>query len=91
MPASSGTEDAWIEAVHALHTGGADALGWSHMRWLEVLHDLYLLNAIVQSDSPAAAATLDVDWSAIEALVSILDVPPPSPRDARQPRFCTLH
>ena len=86
-----GTEDAWIEAVHALHTGGADALGWSHMRWLEVLHDLYLLNAIVQSDSPAAAATLDVDWSAIEALVSILDVPPPSPRDARQPRCCPLH
>ena len=45
-----------------------------------VRDDLYRLHhAIVQSDSAAAAAMVDIDWSAIEALVRILDVPPPSP------------
>ena len=36
-------------------------------------------HAIVQSDSAAAAAGSDVDWRAIEALMRILDDPPPSP------------
>ena len=74
------TEDALIEAELALQTGGAGALGWSATRWRAVLADLYRLHdAIVQSDSAAAAAMADVDWSAIEALVPILDVLPPSP------------
>ena len=73
------TDDALIEAEYALQTGSADALGWSNTRWREVLHDLYWLNAIVRSDSAAAAAMVDVDWRAIEALVRMLDVLPPSP------------
>ena len=74
------TENALIEAERALQTGGAGALGWSAMRWRAVLGDLDRLHvAIVQSDSAAAAAMVEVDWSAIEALVRILDIPPPSP------------
>ena len=74
------TEDALLEAELALQTGGAGALGWSSTRWRAVLADLYRLHhAIVRSDSAAAAARIDVDWSAIEALVPILDVSPPSP------------
>ena len=73
------TDDALIEAEYAHQTGSTDALGWSPTRWPEVLHDLYRLNAFVQSDSAAAAARLDADWPAIEALVRILDAPPPSP------------
>ena len=75
-----GTEDALLEAELALQTGGAGALGWSATRWRPVLADLQRLHdAIVQSDSAAAAAMIDVDWSAIEALARILEVPPPSP------------
>ena len=73
------TDDALIEAEHALQTGSADALGWSDTRWREMINDLYWLNAIVQLDSAAAAARVDVDWRAIEALVRILDAPPVSP------------
>ena len=73
-------EDALLEAELALQTGGAGALGWSATQWRPVRDDLYRLHhAIVQSNSAAAAAMVDVDWSAIEALVRILDVPPPSP------------
>ena len=73
-------EDALLEAELALQTGGAGTLGWSATQWRPVRDDLYRLrHAIVQSNSAAAAAMVDVDWSAIEALVRILDVPPPSP------------
>ena len=75
-----GTEDALLQADLALHTGGAGALGWSATRSRAVLADLDRLHdAIVQSDSATAAAMVDVDWRAIEALVRILDIPPPSP------------
>ena len=71
-------EDALLEAELALQTGGAGTLGWSATQWRPVRDDLYRLrHAIVQSNSAAAAAMVDVDWSAIEALVRILDVPPP--------------
>ena len=74
------TEDALLEAELALQTGGAGALGWSARQWRLVLADLKRLHdAIVQWDSAAAAAVVDVDWSAIEALAHILEVPPPSP------------
>ena len=74
------TDDALLEAELALQTGGAGALGWSSTRWRAVLADLYRLHAaILRSDSAAAAATVDVDWNAIEALMPILDVPLPSP------------
>ena len=74
------TEDALLEAELALQTGGADALGWSATRWRAVLADLDRLHdVIVQSDSAAAAAMVDVDWGALEALARILHVPPPSP------------
>ena len=73
------TEDALLEAELALQTGGARALGWSATRWRRVRADLFRLNTILQSDSAAAAARIDVDWSAIEALARILEVPPPSP------------
>ena len=74
-----GTEDAVHDAELTVQLGGADALGWSVGRWLAALADLGRINAIVQSDSAAAAAMVDVDWSAIEALVRILDDPSPSP------------
>ena len=74
------TDDALLEAEYALQTGSADALGWSATRWRQVLDDLYRLHdTIVRSDSATAAAMVDVDWRAIEALGLILDVPPSSP------------
>ena len=72
-----GTEDALFEAQYALQNGGADALGWSDMQWLGVLADLHWLHANFQSGSAAAAARVDVDWSAIEALARFLEVLPP--------------
>ena len=73
-------EDAVLEAELALQTGGAGTLGWSATQLRPVRDDLYRLHhAIVQSNSAAAAAMVDVDWRAIEALVRILDVPRPSP------------
>ena len=74
-----GTEDALLDAELTVQLGGADAIGWSVGRWREVLNDIDGLNAIVQSDSAAAAAGSDVDWRAIEELMRILDDPPPSP------------
>ena len=73
-------DDALLEAEVTLRTGGADAFGWSATRRRAVLDDLYRLHdAIVRSDSAAAAARVDIDWRAIEALARILDDPPPSP------------
>ena len=74
-----GTEDALLHAELTVQLGGADALGWSATRRRGVLNDINGLNAIVQSDSAAAAAGSDVDWRAIETLMRILDDPPPSP------------
>ena len=74
-----GTEHALLDAELTVQLGGADALGWSVRRWRDVLNDINGLNAIVQSDSAAATAGSDVDWRAIEALMRILDDPPPAP------------
>ena len=74
-----GTEDALLEAELALRTGIGDGFGWSARRWRAMLADLRRLNAIIQSDSAAAAAMVDVDWSAIDTLAFVLDFPPPSP------------
>ena len=74
-----GTEDALLHAELTVQHAGADALGWSATRRRDVLDDINGLNAIVQSDSAAAAAGSDVDWRAIEELMRILDDPPPSP------------
>ena len=74
-----GANDALLEAEATLRTGDADAFGRPATRWPEVLADLHWLNAIVQTNSAAAAAMVDFDWSAIEALVRILDAPTPSP------------
>ena len=74
-----GTENALLDAELTVQLGGADTLGWSVGRWRDVLDDLGWINTIVQSDSAAAAAGSDVDWRAIEALMRILDDPPPSP------------
>ena len=73
------TEDALLHAELTVRLGDADALGWSATRRRDVLNDINGLNAIVQSDSAAAAAGSDVDWRAIEALMRILDDPPPAP------------
>ena len=73
-------DGALLEAEYALHTHIADALGWPATRRDEVLADIFRLHdAIVRSHSATAAARIDVDWRAIEALVRILDIPPPSP------------
>ena len=74
-----GTEDALLHAELTVRLGDADALGWSARRRRDVLDDINGLNAIVQSDSAAAAAGSDVDWRAIETLMRILDGPPPAP------------
>ena len=68
-----------IDAELTLRTGGAGALGWSATRWRAALDDLYRLNTIVQSATAAIADIADIDWSAIETLMRILDAPPPSP------------
>ena len=72
-------EDALLEADLPLQTGGAGALGWSDTRWREVRDDLYRLHDAARVDSAAAAARVDIDWSAIEALGRMLDAPPLSP------------
>ena len=73
------SDDALLDAELALQTGGGGALGWSATRWREVLDDLFRLNDAARSNPAAAVARDDIDWSAIEALVGILDIPPPSP------------
>ena len=74
-----GTEDALLVAEVALRTRHADAFGWSATQWPAVLADLFRLNATVRSDSAAsAAARVDVDWRAMEALARFLEVHPSS-------------
>ena len=56
-----------------------DALRWSDAQVWAVLDDLYLLNAIKYWFAWSDAASIDIDWSAIEALIHLLDAPPPAP------------
>ena len=70
------TDGALFDAELTVLLRGAHALGWSETQEQTVLDDLRRLHdAIVQSDS--AAAVVDVDWNAIEALARILEAPPP--------------
>ena len=67
------------DAVESLRTGGAGALGWTAAQCHLVIQDISRLHEAARSD-PAAATTLaEVDWDAIDRLIPILDVPPPSP------------
>ena len=74
-----------LDANLTLRTGGAGALGWSATRWRAVLDDLYRINAIARSITPATAhidwspMIAELDWSSIETLMRILHAPPPSP------------
>ena len=62
------------DAQRRLEAGLAGELGWTTRRMRDVLADLDRLHrAIVQSNSAAAAAMLDIDWSGIEALMHIFD------------------
>ena len=67
------------DAVHALRTGRANGLGGSGSRVPDVIADLYRLNAFIFWHTTADAVMLDVDWSAIDALMRFLDARPPSP------------
>lgn len=68
------------DAERRREAGLAGELGWTTRRMRDVLADLDRLHrAIVQSNSAAAAAMVDIDWSAIEALVGMLGDAPPSP------------
>ena len=73
------TGGALLEAEVKLRTGGADALGWFSTRWRGVLDDLYRLHDAAQVNPAATVAMADIDWNALETLMRILDVPPPSP------------
>ena len=67
------------DAVESLRTGGAGALGWTAAQCHLAIQDISRLHEAARSD-PAAATTLaEVDWDAIDRLIPILDVPPPSP------------
>ena len=66
-------------AEFVLHDDSAGTLGWSGARVWAVLADLYRLNAFVYWHNSGDAAMIEADWSAIEALIHVLDAPPPSP------------
>ena len=70
------SDDALLEVEYLLQTGRDRSFGWSSARRHKVLDDLYRLNDAAQEDPAAAAAMDDIDWSAIEALAQILEVPP---------------
>ena len=68
------------DAERRREAGLAAELGWTTGRMRDVLADLDRLHrAVAQSNSAAAAAMVDIDWSAIEALVGMLGDAPPSP------------
>ena len=76
----------WFSSEHELRRAefllendADDELGWSGAQVRAVLADLYRLNAFDYWYSVGDAAMIDVDWSAIEALIDVLDAPPPSP------------
>ena len=68
--------EAAFDAGTTLRGCAADALGWSNARAVRVLIDLQRLGSSAATDP---AALPEIDWSGIEALMGILDVPPPSP------------
>ena len=70
-------EHALRRAEFVLRSDGADALDWSAARVWAVLSDLYRLNAFVFWHSARDAAMIDADWRAIEALIRVIDAPPP--------------
>ena len=73
------TDEALLEANLIVHDGADIELGWPIRRMRTVLNDLYRLNAIALTDPAAAAALVDIDWSAIDALMRFVEAPPPAP------------
>ena len=68
-----------LDAALSLQTGGAGALGWSAARCQQVLEDIRRIHEAANSTPAGAAALPGIDWDAIEELLPILDVSPPSP------------
>ena len=60
-----------------MRTDDSVALGWFCARWQAARDDHYRFHDTAWMNPAAATAMADVDWSAIEALVLILNVPPP--------------
>ena len=73
------SEDALHDAGVALGIGATDALGWSDAQARKVLANLDRLNNTATVDPAGAMFLSDIDWSGIEALMGMLDVPPGSP------------
>ena len=71
--------EALLHAGFTLGNGAADAFGWAAARESAVLDDLHRLHTSAAEDPRAAAALADIDWSGIEALTGMLDLPPLSP------------
>ena len=71
-------DDAVIQAEFALRSGAV--FGWPIARRERVLDDLYRLKLLATRMNPdAPAAMVDLDWSAIDALMRIFDVHHRSP------------
>ena len=73
------SDAALFYAGFTLGVSGAETLGWAATRTQRVLDDLDRLHGSAGENPAAAAALTDIDWSGIEALMGMLDVPPRSP------------
>ena len=71
--------EALLHAGFTLGNGGANTLGWAAARESAVLDDLHRLHTSAAKDPRAAAALADIDWSGIEALTDMMDLPSLSP------------
>ena len=69
------SDEAVLNAVFTLGTGGAIALDWADMRTQRVFNDLGRLHGSAGDDPAAAAALADIDWGGIEELTGMMDLP----------------
>ncbi|MCY4563532.1 MAG: hypothetical protein OXE40_03525, partial [Gammaproteobacteria bacterium] len=69
------SDEALLYAGSTLGNCGADALEWTPARTERVIEDLHRLHSSAREDPAAAAALADIDWSSIEALTSMMDLP----------------
>ena len=72
-------DEAVFHAGFTIGNGGDEALSWAASRTQQVLNDLDRLHRSAGKDPKAAAALAHIDWSGIEALTCMMDVPPLSP------------